>query len=90
MGSRVFDLIKEEVLPDNKYLFCQAAVASEEDFETMQGNGMHWNKTLIWRPVAVESTGIPINSKYYEALSTVLKRGMNHGILRRQILDSKP
>jgi len=71
-------------------LYCDAAIASEEDLDTLHRYEKHCNKVKVGDPITYRSLGIPIYDKHADALVSLLHKIKTDGVMTSTLKASRP
>lgn len=88
--KHVLDAMKEEVLPEDRERFCEAAFIINEDLVAMQGEELHCNKTMIGTSLLVQSYGFPMSPVNFDSLWAIFQDQYNEGWYDRAAETYKP
>lgn len=78
----------EKARTDDRY--CHAAVASLEELEILQADGMYCNLQTSGQPLAYKQFGFPLSSQYAKALRSLFITMKNNGVYRKNKFKGFP
>jgi len=88
--SQVFDRMKETVHESEREEYCEVALSTIENFEMLESEGNHCNKTMVNEMLALIATGFPLNPMKSEMLWPMFQRAVNEGRYDEFVDEHKP
>ena len=85
--SRVFDMMKLDILPSERNMFCEVAIAYDEDLVALHTEKKACNISATGEVLALRQMGLPISPLYFDSLWPMLHFQFNKGSYDREVLS---